>query len=69
MDPTSYIEPSLESFYDYLIREKDKLMHLGMISNADTSGKYLLEQPKENSNPTNKQNRCNSKSNKGSKPS
>ena len=44
LDPTSYIEPSLESFHDSLIREQDKLIHLGMIRNADTSGKSLLAQ-------------------------
>ena len=38
----SYQEPSLESFCDSLIREKDKLIHLGIINNEDTSGKALL---------------------------
>ena len=40
----SYQEPSLESFCDSLIREQDKLIHLGIINNADTSGKTLLSQ-------------------------
>ena len=47
----SYQEPTLESFCDSLIREKDKLIHLGIINNADTSGKALLSQQKENSKP------------------
>ena len=38
----SYQEPSLESFYDSLIREQDKLIHIGIINNADTSGEALL---------------------------
>ena len=29
LNPTSYIEPSLESFCDSLIREQDKLIHMG----------------------------------------
>ena len=41
---TSYQEPSLESFFDSLIREQDKLIHLGIINNANTSGKALLSQ-------------------------
>ena len=52
---TNYQEPSLESFCDSLIREQDKLIHLGIISNADTSGKALLSQKKENSKPSKKQ--------------
>ena len=40
----SYQEPSLESICASLIREKDKLIHLGIINNADTSGKALLSQ-------------------------
>ena len=43
---TSYQEPSFESFCDSLIREKDKLIHLRIINNADTSGKVLLSQHK-----------------------
>ena len=41
---TSYQDPSLESFCDSLIREQDKLIHLGIINNADTSEKALLSQ-------------------------
>ena len=64
-----YQEPSLESFCDSLIREKDKPIHLGIISNVDTSRKALLSQQKENSKPPKKQNFCNNKSNKGPKAS
>jgi hypothetical protein len=67
---TSYQEPSLESFCDSLIREQDKLIHLGIINNADTSGKALLSQQKEKSKPPKKQNFHNKKqNNKGPKPS
>ena len=45
----SYQEPSLESFCDSLIREQDKLIHLGIINNVDTSGKALLSQQKKKS--------------------
>ena len=44
LNVASYQEPSLESFCDSLIREQDKLIHLGIIKNADTSGKDLLSQ-------------------------
>ena len=40
----SYQEPGLESFFDSLLREQDKLIHLGIINNVDTSGKALLFQ-------------------------
>ena len=43
----SYQEPNLESFCDSLIREQDKLIHLGIINNADTFGKALLSQEKK----------------------
>ena len=67
---TSYQEPSLESFCDSLIREQYKLIHLGMINNADTSGKALLSQQKEKFKPPKKQNFHNNKQNKkGPKPS
>ena len=46
---THYKEHTIEYFYDSLIREQDKLIHLGMISNVDTSGKSFLYQHKENS--------------------
>ena len=63
----SYQEPSLESFCDSLIREKDKLIHLGIINNADTSRKSLLALQKENSKPPMKQNSHNNNRNKGLK--
>ena len=67
---TSYVEPSLESFCDSLIREQDKLIHLGIINNEDTFGKALLSQQKEKSNPPKKQNFHNNKqNNKDPKPS
>ena len=69
MTTTSYQEPSLESCYDSLIREQDKLIHLGIINNAYTSGKALLSQQKERSKPLKKQNFHNNKPNKGPKPS
>ena len=66
----SYQEPTLESFCDSLIREKDKLIHLGIINNADTLGKSLLSQQKEKSKPPKKHNfRNNKQNNKGPKPS
>ena len=38
----SYQEPSLESFCDSLIREQDKLIHIGIINNADTLWENLI---------------------------
>ena len=61
----NYQEHSLES----LIREQDKLIHLGIINNAYTSGKAFLSQQKEKSKPPKKQNFHNNKPNKGPKPS
>ena len=55
LDPTSYKEPSLEYFCDSLIREKYKIIHIGMISNVDTFGKDLLAQQKEKYKPPKKQ--------------
>ena len=70
LNPASYKEPSLESFCDLLIREQDKLIHFGMISNVDTSGKALLSQQEEKSKPPKKHNFCNNKqNNKGPKTS
>ena len=66
---TSYIEPSLESFCDSLIREQYKLIHLEMISNANTYSKALLDQQKEKYKPPKKQNFHNNNLNKGPKPS
>ena len=66
---SSYQEPSLESFCDSLIKEQDNLIHLGIINNADTSGKALLSQQKDKSRPPKKQNFHNNKPNNGPKPS
>jgi hypothetical protein len=40
----SYIEPSLKSFCDSLIREKDKRLHLRVINTAGISNKALMAQ-------------------------
>ena len=66
---SSYQEPSLESFCDFLIREHDKFIHLGIINNVDTSRKALLSQQKEKSRPPKKHFFCNNKPKKGPKPS
>ena len=65
----SYQDPSLEFFCDSLIIEQDKLIHLGIINNADTYGKALLSQQKEKSKHPKKQNFRNNNLNKGPKPS
>ena len=64
----SYQGLSIESFCDSLIREQDKLIHLGIINNEDTSGKTLLSKQKEKSKPPKKQNFRNNNPNKGPKP-
>ena len=70
LNAASCQEPSLESFCDSLIKEQDKVIHLGIISNADTSGKALLSQQKEKSKPPKKHNfRNNKPNNNGPKPS
>ena len=68
LNTTSYQEPSLESFCDSLIREQDKLIHLGVIKNADTFREALLSQQKEMSKPPKEHHFCNNKPNKGPKP-
>ena len=66
----SYQDPSLESFCDSLIREKYKLIHLGIINNAYTSRKALLSQQNEKFNPAKKKNfHNNNPNNNGPKPS
>jgi hypothetical protein len=40
----SYMEPSLKSFCDYLIREQDNLLNLGVINTIGTSNKALVTQ-------------------------
>ena len=67
---TSHQEPSLESFFDSLIREQYKLIHLEIINNVDTSRKALLSQDKQKSKPPKKQSfRNNKQNNKSPKPS
>jgi hypothetical protein len=44
---TAYTNPSLESFFDALIIEQDKLVQLGAINTAGTSNKALLTQHKD----------------------
>jgi hypothetical protein len=41
-----YQKPTLESFYDALIREQDKLVQLGVINTTGTSNKTLVAQQK-----------------------
>ena len=43
----AYQKPTLESFCDAFIREKDKLVWLGVISTAGTSNKALVAQQKD----------------------
>jgi hypothetical protein len=57
--------PSLESFCDSLIKEKDKLLHLGVPSTIGTSKKDLVSQqklkykhPKKQHPRINKKNNC-----------
>ena len=69
LNVASYQEPHLESYCDSLIREKDKLTHIGIINNVDTYGKALLSQQKEKSKPPKKHNFRNNKPNKCPKPS
>ena len=42
MTAASYQDPILESFCDSLIREQDKLIHLGIINNADTEESIIV---------------------------
>jgi hypothetical protein len=66
----SYQEPSLESFFNSLIREKDKLLHLGVINTIGTSNKSLVGQQNYKTMHTKNQNpHNNNKQNKGLKPS
>jgi hypothetical protein len=65
----SYQKPTLESFGDALIRYKDNLVQLGVISTAGTSNKALVAQQKDKSkNPKKKHPHYNNKQNKGLKP-
>jgi hypothetical protein len=65
----AYQKPSLENFCDALIREKDKLVQLGVISTTGTSNKSLvIHQNDEPKNPKKKNPHHNNKQYKGSKP-
>jgi hypothetical protein len=65
----AYQKPTLESFCDALIREKDKLVQLGVINTAGTSNKALVAQQKDKpKNPKKQHPRHNNKQNKGPKP-
>jgi hypothetical protein len=64
----AYKIPSLKSYCDYLIREKDELVHLGVINTTGISNKSLVSQYKDKSKHPTKKHPCN-KQNKGHKPS
>jgi hypothetical protein len=65
----AYQKPSLENFCDALIREKDKLVQLGVINTAGTSNKALVVHQKDKPKNTKKQHpRHNNKQYKGPKP-
>jgi hypothetical protein len=67
---SAYKDPTLEYFRDVLIREKDKLVQLGVIDTASTPNKALVSQQKDKSKNPKKQHPChNNKQNKGPKPS
>jgi hypothetical protein len=65
----AYQKPSLENFCDALIREKDKLVQLGVIITTGTSNKALVVHQKDKpKNPKKKHPRHNNKQYKGPKP-
>jgi hypothetical protein len=65
----AYQKPTLESFYDALIREKDKFVQLGVINTAGTSNKALVIHQKDKpKNPKKQHPRHNNKQHKGPKP-
>jgi hypothetical protein len=67
---SAYKKPSLESFFDALIREKDKLLQFGLIITMGTSTTTLMSQHKDKSkNPKKKHAHHNNKKNRGPKPS
>jgi hypothetical protein len=66
---TTYVKPTLENFCDTLIREKDKLVQLGVINTVDTSNKSLVVHQKDKpKNPKKQHPRHNNKQYKGPKP-
>jgi hypothetical protein len=44
---TTYKKPTLENFFDALIREQDKLLQLGVINTTRTSNKSLVVHQKD----------------------
>jgi hypothetical protein len=65
----AYQKPSLENFCDALIREKDKLIQLGVINTTGSSNKALVFHQKDKpKNPKKKHPRHNKKKYKGPKP-
>jgi hypothetical protein len=65
----AYQKPSLENFFDSLIREQDKLVQLGVINTASTSNKALVVHQKDKPKSPKKQHPChNNKQYKGPKP-
>ncbi len=72
---SQYKAPSFDAFCDYLIREQEKLLHLGLINTVGTSTKALVaQQPHSSRNPKNpkkqqpKKNFQNNKGHKSSQP-
>jgi transposase InsO family protein len=66
---TTYVKPTLENFCDALIREKDKLVQLGVINTVGTSNKALVVHHKDKPKNSKKQHpRHNNKKYKGPKP-
>jgi hypothetical protein len=64
------MQEALENFCDALIREKDKLVQLVVISTAGTSNKALVVHQKDKPKNPKKQHPChNNKQYKGPKPS
>lgn len=68
-----YKPPTFDAFCDSLIREKEKLLHLGLINTASTATKALVAQqphrPKNNKNPKKLHPKKNTQNNKGPKSS
>jgi hypothetical protein len=65
----AYQKPTLDSFYNALIREKYKLVQLGLINTASTSNKSLVAHQKDKNKNHKKQHpRHNNKQHKGLKP-
>ena len=65
----SYEKPTLESFCFALIRDEDKLVQLGVISNAGTSNQALfVHQKHKPKNPKKQHPHHNNKQYKGPKP-